>query len=68
MQLSPRYGGAPIITLDGAIDDQRETLARQRRRLLAELAWIVRCVRVGRLGGRPLVIRVAGVRPPSSED
>jgi len=38
MQISPRYGGAPIITLDGAVDDQRDTLIRQRRRLLATLA------------------------------
>src|SRR5690349_2570995 len=38
MQLSPRYGAAPIITIDGPVDDQRQTLVRQRRRLLAELA------------------------------
>jgi len=38
MQIAPRYGDVPIITIDGAHDDQRETLVRQRRRLLAELS------------------------------
>jgi uncharacterized protein (TIGR03083 family) len=36
--IQPRYDGPPVIVLDGAIDDQRETLIRQRRRMVNELA------------------------------
>ena len=38
MLIQPRYDGPPVIVLDGAIDDQRETLIRQRRRMVNELA------------------------------
>ena len=33
MQISPRYDGPPLITMDGPVNDQRETVIRQRRRL-----------------------------------
>jgi uncharacterized protein (TIGR03083 family) len=33
MQIRPRYDGPPAIVIDGAPDDQREPLVRQRRRL-----------------------------------
>ena len=38
MLIQPRYDGPPVIVLDGAIDDQRDTLIRQRRRMVDELA------------------------------
>jgi uncharacterized protein (TIGR03083 family) len=37
VQISPRYGAHPIITLDGAAADQRDTVIGQRRRLEAAL-------------------------------
>lgn len=33
MEISPRYDAAPVIEMDGPIDDQRTTVVRQRRRL-----------------------------------
>src|SRR3954463_623370 len=33
MKLSPRYGGAPIVDIEGAADDQRVPVTRQRRRM-----------------------------------
>jgi len=38
MQLSPRYDGPPVFSADGPVDDQREPLLRQRRRLQDALA------------------------------
>lgn len=38
MLIAPRYDNAPIIAIDGPIDDQRETLVRQRQRMVTELA------------------------------
>src|SRR4051812_33805748 len=38
MQLSPRYDGPPIISIEGAPGDQLAPVARQRRRLNATLA------------------------------
>jgi uncharacterized protein (TIGR03083 family) len=38
MQLRPHYGGPPILTIEGPVDDQREPLLRQRRRLHGALA------------------------------
>lgn len=52
MQISPRYEGLPIISIDGATDDQLVPVSRQRRRLedtlsqLSEVEWASpsRCV------------------------
>lgn len=38
MLISPRYDGPPILSLDGAADDQLVPVTRQRRRLEATLA------------------------------
>jgi uncharacterized protein (TIGR03083 family) len=38
MQLTPRYDGAPVFAVEGSLDDQREPLLRQRRRLQDALA------------------------------
>jgi uncharacterized protein (TIGR03083 family) len=38
MQISPRYDGPPVFAIEGAVDDQREPLLRQRRRLQDALA------------------------------
>lgn len=38
MQISPRYDADPIIVIDGPVDDQSSTLARQGARLRATLA------------------------------
>ncbi|MEY2448973.1 MAG: hypothetical protein QOH79_2449 [Acidimicrobiaceae bacterium] len=40
MQLSPRYDGPPVFAVDGPVDDQREPLLRQRRRLQDALATL----------------------------
>jgi uncharacterized protein (TIGR03083 family) len=40
MQISPRYGPDPIITMDGPADSQRATVVRQRRRLEALLSGL----------------------------
>lgn len=38
MLIAPRYDTDPIIVIDGPIDDQRDTLVRQRRRMVSQLA------------------------------
>jgi uncharacterized protein (TIGR03083 family) len=38
MLLQPRYGGPPVLRIDGPADDQRGLLIRQRRRMEATLA------------------------------
>lgn len=38
MKVTPRYDGSAILTMDGPVDDQREPIARQRRRFAALLA------------------------------
>ena len=38
MKVTPRYDGSALLTMDGALDDQREPVARQRRRFAALLA------------------------------
>jgi uncharacterized protein (TIGR03083 family) len=38
VKLSPRYDGPPILSIDGAADDQRAAVCRQRRRLASLLA------------------------------
>jgi uncharacterized protein (TIGR03083 family) len=38
MKVTPRYDGSAILTMDGASDDQREPMVRQRRRFAAMLA------------------------------
>ncbi|MEY2460068.1 MAG: hypothetical protein QOG30_1898 [Acidimicrobiaceae bacterium] len=40
MQLSPRYDGPPVFAFEGAADDQREPVLRQRRRLQDTLATL----------------------------
>jgi len=40
MQLTPQYGRGPAVTFDGAIDDQREPLVRQRQRMADALATL----------------------------
>jgi uncharacterized protein (TIGR03083 family) len=37
MQISPRYDGEPILSIEGSADDQRVPLLRQRRRMAAAL-------------------------------
>ena len=37
MEVAPRYDAAPWITIDGRVDDQREPMVRQRRRMEAAL-------------------------------
>jgi uncharacterized protein (TIGR03083 family) len=38
MKVTPRYEGPALLTMDGAPDDQREPMVRQRRRFAAMLA------------------------------
>jgi uncharacterized protein (TIGR03083 family) len=40
MQLSPRYDGPPVFAVEGPVDDQREPLLRQRRRLQVALSTL----------------------------
>ena len=40
MKLSPRYDGPPILSVDGAPDDQAAPVARQRRRMESMLAGL----------------------------
>lgn len=40
MQLNPHYGQGPAVTFDGPLDDQREPLIRQRRRMADALATL----------------------------
>lgn len=40
MQLSPRYDGPVMLAVEGPVDDQREPLLRQRRRLQDTLATL----------------------------
>lgn len=40
MKLSPRYGGSPIVDIDGALDDQCLPVTRQRRRMETLLAGL----------------------------
>jgi uncharacterized protein (TIGR03083 family) len=40
MQLSPRYDGPSVFAIEGRLDDQREPLLRQRRRLQDALATL----------------------------
>ena len=40
MQISPRYEGPPLISMDGADDDQLVPVVRQRRRIEAMLAGL----------------------------
>ncbi len=40
MKLSPRYGGSPVVDIDGVLDDQCLPVTRQRRRMESLLAGI----------------------------
>src|SRR3954470_5789469 len=53
MQLNPHYGEGPAVTFDGPLDDQREPLLRQRRRMAETLATLTeeQCLSPSRCDG-----------------